>query len=151
MEIPRPTRAHRQLERLVGDWRGQETMHPSQWDPAGGVAEGVSPARLAVSGFAVVVDYEQIRDGEVTFTGHGVYSIDEKTQEVVMHWFDCMSPGPEVFRGKFVGDELILVSKGPMGEFRSTNVYTGEEMHNKMEMSQDGKQWTTLFEGVYRR
>ena len=47
-------------------------MHPSQWDPKGGVAIGRTKSRLALNGFALISDYEQKRDGVVTFTGHGV-------------------------------------------------------------------------------
>ena len=73
MEMPKPAPGHLKLERMAGSWEGEEKMPPSQWDPKGGVATGRSKSRVALSGFALITDYEQERDGIVTFSGHGVW------------------------------------------------------------------------------
>jgi uncharacterized protein YodC (DUF2158 family) len=108
MEMPKPTEHHRKLQRLVGQWRGEETMHPSQWDPSGGTATGRTLGRLALDGFAVISDYEQERGGVVTFKGHGVMTFDQIDGLYVLHWFDCMGTRPEVFKGVFEGEVLSL-------------------------------------------
>ena len=70
MEMPQPSAEHSRLERLAGDWEGEEIMHPSKWAPEGATAVGRLKNRLALNGFALISDYEQERDGVVTFTGH---------------------------------------------------------------------------------
>ena len=40
MNMPNPSPGHLLLEKLAGSWVGEEIMHPSQWDPKGGVALG---------------------------------------------------------------------------------------------------------------
>ena len=152
MEMPQLTAGHRQLERLVGTWQGRETMYPSQWDPQGGTAEGVSRVRTALGGFAAIVDYEQSRYGQVVFSGHGVYTFDSEAGDIVLHWFDCMGSPPEVFRGRFDGDRLTVTSRNPMGFARL--VYDHSEkgvLRSSMQMSPDGESWSTLFDGLYRR
>jgi len=72
MEMPQPTAAHHRLEKLVGRWSGEERIHPSPFDPAGGIAVARAENRLALDGFAVVQDYEQERNGKISFRGHGV-------------------------------------------------------------------------------
>ena len=152
MDMPKLTDGHRMLERLVGTWEGEETMHPSQWDPAGGAAAGRTRSVLGLGGFAVVSDYEQERGGTITFTGHGVYTYDPKQDAYCLHWFDCMGSPPEVFVGGFDGDVLTLSHGGPGMHVRLTSdLSSPDTLRSRMEMSQDGASWKVLFEGVYRR
>lgn len=152
MEMPKPTAEHRRLEKLAGIWQGTETMPPSQWDPKGGKADGTTRARVALGGFAVISDYEQMRDGKRTFEGHGVATWDAKANQVVMHWFDVMNQGVEEFRGTWKGEVLTLMSKSPMGHARLTYDFAkAGVLKSSMEMSQDGKTWAKMFDGSYSR
>src|SRR5262245_33795282 len=152
MEMPKPNEAHKQMSRLAGTWIGEEIMHPSQWDPAGGTATGRIENRIGLDGFALIWDYEQRRGEVVTFRGHSVWTFDARAGEYALYWFDSMGMPPDVFRGKLDGDKLTLVSHGPMGYFRLTYHLVGEgQLRNRMEVSQDGQQWATLFEGSYTR
>jgi Protein of unknown function (DUF1579) len=152
MEMPKPNAEHKQLERLAGIWQGTETMHPSQWDAKGGKADGTTRSRVALSGFAVLTDYEQSRGGKCTFEGHGVYTWDAHEKQVVLHWFDSMGQGAEQFRGAWQGDVLTLASKSPMGHARLTyDLSKPGVMKSAMETSQDGASWTKLFDGSYTR
>ena len=56
MEMPKPTAAHRRLEKLIGRWSGEERIHPSPFDPNGGLAMARLENRPALDGFAVVQD-----------------------------------------------------------------------------------------------
>jgi|GEM_PF-3960233 len=76
MQMPKPTDAHRKLEKLAGSWHGEEQISPSPLDPVGGKAFGRLTNRLALDGFVVLQDYEQERDGVVNFRGHGVFGWD---------------------------------------------------------------------------
>ena len=152
MSMPTPSDGHRLLARLVGQWEGEETMHPSQWDPNGGVATGRNHNRLGLGGFAVLSDYEQERDGVITFTGHGVYTYSPESDEYILHWFDCMGSPPEVFGGRFEGDVLILSHGGPGMHARMTyDLSASGTMKAMMEMSPDGEDWKVLFEATYKK
>lgn len=152
MEMPKPSAGHRRFEMLAGTWEGRETMYPSDWDPQGGTAVGRTRSRLAVGGFALVTDYEQRRDGAVTFAGHGVYTFDPKKGIYTLYWVDSIGSPPEVFEGGFAGDVLTLGHGGPHGDVRLTwNLSDADRMVSKMEMSKDGKTWKALFDAEYQR
>lgn len=152
MEMPKPSPGHLLLEKMAGSWEGEETMHPSQWDPKGGVAVGRNKHSLSLGGFALLVDYEQEREGAVTFAGHGVYTYEPKEDRYTLHWFDCMGSPPEVFIGGFEGDVLTLAHGGPGMHARMTyDLSTSGTMKGMMEMSPDGKNWKVLFEATYKR
>jgi len=152
MGMPKPGPRHLKLEKLAGLWEGEETMHPSQWDPEGSMAKGRTLNRSSLNGFAIISDYEQLRDGVVTFTGHGVYSYDPKKELYRLDWFDCMGSPPEVFTGRFDGEVLILGHGGPGMHARMTSDFSeAGVLYSKMEMSDDGADWTTMFESRYRK
>ena len=152
MDMPKPGPQHKQLEALAGTWKGEEKMYPSEWDPKGGVANATFNTRVVCDGFYVTGDYEQKRDGAVTYQAHMVAGIDPKSSEVVMHWYDSMGMGAEIFRGKFDGQSLTLSCKNSMGQHRVSYDFREKgTLRSKMETSQDGKTWTVLFDGVYRK
>jgi Protein of unknown function (DUF1579) len=152
MDMPRLTDEHRKLEKMTGDWEGKEVMQPSQWDPKGGTATGRTRSRLDLSGFAVISDYEQERDGAVTFSGHSVMTYDPKERCYALHWFDCIGSPPEVFKGNFEGDILTMEHGGPGMHARMTyDLSRAGVMSSRMEMSTDGKDWKVLFNGEYNK
>ena len=154
MEMPQPTDAHRSLARLAGEWSGEERMFPSEWDPEGGVARGRTTARVALAEFAVVTDYEQERDGQITFSGHGVWTVDPRDaeSECVLYWFDSLGMGVETFRGGWQGDVLRVRSRNPMGHARLTyDLSEPGVLRTLMETSRDGERWSPMYEGSYRR
>jgi len=153
--MPKPSPGHSKLQMLVGRWQGEETMHPSQWDPKGGTAIGRMQSRLALGGFALVSDYEQERGGTITFAGHGVFTFDPKSDLYTLHWFDSMGSPPEVFTGRFEGNVLTVAhgaDGGPGMHARLTYDLT-EPGYQKssMEMSADGKEWKRFFDARYER
>ncbi len=108
MNMPRTGEAHRKLQALIGCWSGQEQLHPSPWDPAGGPAQCEVENRLALDGFAVIHDYTQRRDGRVNFQGHGVFRYDANEDVYQLHWFDSLGQAPSTFRGTFEESRLRL-------------------------------------------
>ena len=152
MDMPRPTDHHLKFSRLVGEWEGVEIMQPSQWAPQGSTATGRTNSHLALNGFAVISDYQQERSGLVTFEGHSVLTYDTKEDCCVLHWFDCMGSPPEVFKGAFDGNVLTVAHGGPSMHARLRHDLSGEgQMTSRMEMSLDGSNWQTLFDGSYER
>ncbi len=152
MGMPKPSPGHVRLEKLAGNWEGQETMYPSDWDPKGGVAIGRMKSRVALNGFALIGEYEQERGGAITFTGHSVFTFDAQEEVYTLHWFDCLGTPPEVFTGR-LEDEVFTVSHGGPGmHARLTyDITDAQHLASKMEMSDDGTNWKTLFDGRYLR
>ena len=79
-------------------------------------------------------------------------SFDSKEDIYTLHWFDCMGSPPEVFVGRFDADILSLAHGGPGMHVRTTyDLSDPENLRTRMEMSQDGAAWNTLFDGSYKR
>jgi hypothetical protein len=152
MDMPKPTEAHRQLHKLVGLWNGEERVSPSPWDPKGGPAVGRARNRLALDGFVVVQDYEQERNGKITYQGHGVFSWDAIGQGYVMHWWDSMGMAPSELRGNFESGVLVLTNADSQMHSRATwDLSKPGRYAFRMEVSQDGNQWYPFLEGNYTR
>jgi hypothetical protein len=153
MEMPRPGDAHKKLAAFVGEWMGEETMHPSPWAPGGAKATGKVVNRWILDGFAVVQEYEQWQDGKVSFRGHGVIWFDPGKQEYVMHWWDSMGGTSGEFRGRFDGDVLMLGAPMPQGGHSRTSWDFGKPGAHRfsMDVSPDGQNWSPSMEGAYRR
>ena len=152
MEMPKPTEAHKKLATLVGQWTGQEQMHPSPWDPKGGTATGRSDNRMALDGFALLHDYVQERNGAVSFTGHGVLTFDPQEKCYLMHWWDSMGFPANVFKGGFEGSTLTMTRPEAQGQSRAVwEFQDGKSYRFRMEFSPDGNQWHPFMEGTYAR
>lgn len=152
MEMPKPTDAHKKLQKLIGAWSGEEKLFPSPWDPIGGMATGRVQNRAALDGFAVIQDYSQERGGLTTYLGHGVFGWDAQGQSYTFHWFDSMGMPPNLYRGNFQGAVLSMTHKGPQGHSRAIFDFSKEgKYYFKMEMSQDGNKWMTFMEGNYTK
>lgn len=150
MDMPKPGPGHEKMKVFVGEWRGKETMHPTQWMPEGGVRDAVISNRLALDGFAVVQDYVQSENGKPQFQGHAVIVKHPQADSYQMHWFDAFSPS--LFEGTFDGVKGVFVHKSGMGDNRATfDFFKPGHYRFKMEMSQDGKSWTPMMDGAYAK
>lgn len=143
------TELHRAIARLAGTWEGEERINPSPWDPTGANARAVVRNRVALAGLTVIQEYEQSRDGQVVFTGHGVFHVEGET--IVLRWWDSWSPVPSEFRGGIDGDTLTLLRRDTKGFARSTWRLGPEAYAYTLEVSQDGKEWYGYMEANYRR
>ena len=144
------TDAHRKLNLLVGRWKGPEKCHPSPWDPNGGPALGQVENRLTCSGFAVVQEYRQQRDGHPNFEGHGVFRWDSQEGCYLLHWYDSGGLPASVFRGQFEGHTLAMICDLPEGKLRCRWEVAGNRNKFCMEAG-DGTHWQPLLEGEYSR
>lgn len=153
MEMPKPTAEHQQLAKLAGNWVGEESILPSPWDPKGGKATGRMQARMDLGGFYLIADYQQERNGQENFRGHGVYGWDPRGKCYTLHWFDCsgIEHGAPAL-GSWEGDTLTLQHDlRHLGYSRYVYNVGDGEYRMRIENSPDGKQWTTFLDAVYRR
>lgn len=153
MQMPRPTKEHERLAALAGKWTGEETIHPTPWDPAGGLAEGSTTARVDLDGFGVVQEYVQKRDGVVSYRGHGVLGYDPEEKCYLWHWSDSMGGVPaHVTRGHWRGSELSFQHAGPMGHSRYTYTFHDDgTLGFSIESSQDGRKWSPFITARYAK
>lgn len=150
-EMPKPTAEHKKLEKLVGDWTGEEKMAPSPWD-AGGSGIGHVINTVALDGFNVIQEYEQQRGGKTSFRGHGVFSYDVNARCYVLHWWDSMGMGVNEFRGQFNGDVLSMTFAGVHGHNRCIfDVSKPGRYAFTMDVSPDGQNWKNFMQGGYTK
>ncbi|HUN65296.1 MAG TPA: DUF1579 family protein [Bacteroidota bacterium] len=150
--MPRPTEHHLRLQRIIGDWTGEETIYPSPWDPAGGKACARIVNRGSLDGFAVIQDYEQERNGNINFRGHAIFTWNTHEQCYVMYWFDSMGLPPLVLKGTFIDHILTLSNENPGGMSQAMFDFSKDnEYRYRMDVSQDGARWHTFMEGIYTK
>ena len=148
-EMPIPGLQHRNLAKMVGEWVGEETMHPSAWSPEAKQSTGRISARM-LDGFFVISDYEQKSGDAVTFRGHGVYSWDPANEHYVMYWFDSMGGAGGVATGTFEDNVLTFSNTSPMGHHRYRYTFKDGENTFEMAMSQDGENWQQLMDATFK-
>ena len=154
MEMPKPTAGHEKLSALVGEWVGEEKMHPSPWDPKGGTAEGRMTTRVGLDGLHLISDYNQLRGGKVTFRGHGVYGHDVRSNEPWFYWFDSMGFDPgSAARGEWTGNQLRFLHRNRAGGVsRYTYEFDGPDAFTfSIEMSRDGESFSPWLESRWTR
>ncbi len=151
MDIPGLIEYHHMLARGAGVWSGEEVMAPSSWAPDGTTAVGHTVARMALNGYALISDYRQEQEGEITYEGHSVTTYDPEEECYVMYWFDSLGSRTNVFLGHLEGDKLVMVGVGPDDtQMRNTSDYSEEAVITvKSEVSSDGTAWATVLEGRY--
>jgi len=149
--MPRPATEHEALALLAGEWLGQETIHPSPFDPIGGPAVGHVHNRPALNGFAIVQDYEQERNGAINFRGHGVFRWDADESCYILHWFDSLGQRPVEYRGTMEAGILTLSAPQGDGATRAIFDFSREGRYRyRMEVSPDGEQWFVFTEAEYQ-
>jgi hypothetical protein len=151
--MPKPGPEHHRLAALAGTWEGDDVIHPSPWDPKGARARTTMNGRMALGGLYLITDWQQVKDGQVSFLGHGVYGWDPRGKCFTLHWFD--NTGVE-HGAPFFGswDDGALTLDHEMAQFgRSRHVYELKDgtLGLLLQMSPDGKAWNTFLEGSYRR
>jgi Protein of unknown function (DUF1579) len=150
---PEPTPTHRRLADLVGAWSGKESLAASPWSP-GGTADGRHVFSASCGGMAVVQDYVEHRDGDVSLTGHGVLTVDPETDDVLWYWFDAIGfPPAAPARGAFAADgRLTLEKTTPRGTQRATFALAGDTLDHQLAVRlRDATEFSTVLTARYAR
>lgn len=152
MDMPKPGPEHAALNVFAGTWTGSERMPPSQWAPVESTADGRIVNKAALGGFSIVQDYVQSSGKDVRYQGHGVFTFDPKSHQYKLYWFDSMGSPVNEFTGERNGNIWTFLCQQAMGHTRSTWEFTGTDRYrHTMEVSPDGKSWSTFMEGAYRK
>ena len=151
-DLPQPGPAHERLLHFVGRWSGTEHMAPTQWGP-GGTATGRTLCRRALDGLALIQEYEQEKDGQIVFRGHGVMLVEADTQNVLWWWFDSFGfPPGDPARGRWDGDVLLFEKATPMGDARYRYEFAGDRYRFTIENRFPGQaDYAEFMHGDYSR
>jgi hypothetical protein len=126
------------FEQVAGTWRGVEQLSPSPWSP-GGEAEGRHTFSTAIGGRNLLQDYAETRAGEESLSGHGVFTVDPESGEVLWFWFDSFGfPPLDPARGAVAGDTLTLEKTTVRGSQRTTFARDGDELAHRIEYRAPG-------------
>lgn len=129
-----PTELHDSLRPLEGDWTGEGEVYPNPWGPSG-PTQCAWKFRMAHSGFHMIHDYREVRDGSFRFEAHGVISVDPSTESIVWFLFDDYGfPPVDPARGGWKDGCLELVKSTPRGVGRT-----------QLELSEQGLVYTVDF------
>ncbi len=150
MEKPIPSQEHEQLQAFVGEWQGEEEWHPSPIHPEGSKALARVSAHRALDGFALIQDYQHIKDDAVIFQGHSIVRWDKEKSLYFLYHFDSNGGEAHVYKGSFQNGVYTLIGKGVSGMARNilepgTQGYT---LH--YDITPDGEHWTPLLTCRYR-
>ena len=152
LDAPSPLEEHRKLSVFAGEWDGEETVFPSRWTP-GGAARSRVVARVALNGFYLIQDTQQMRDGKESFASHGVFTYDREDRTYKLFWHDSLGyypPSPA--SGGWAAKSLILVRGSLRGNARHVYEVVDDNTYNmKIQFSPDAEGWNDVLTGVYRR
>ena len=153
MQMQKPTKFHAKLEAFTGKWTGEETMHPTPWEPSGGQAKGDMKVRSDLEGQGIIQDYVQKRGGKVSYRGHGIMGYDPQEKCYVWHWSDSMSGVPcTATRGEWRGNKLVFQNASPDGHQRYTYTFHKDgTLGFSIESSGDGSEWQTFLTARYQK
>ena len=140
------------LNRLAGEWAGEETIATTRWGE-GGPARGRFSARLDLSGRVLLMDYREERNGQPALQAHAVFTAGPGDDEYALYWFDSygfvpVQPAP----GHWDGERLVFLRSSPRGHTRHTYTFRNDACELVLESSFDGGvHWEPVMHGSYRR
>jgi hypothetical protein len=152
LAAPSPLEEHRRLAVFAGEWRGEEVVYPSRWNE-GGPASSHVVARMALNGFYLIQDSQQMRDGQESFASHGVFTYDRDDRHYKLFWHDSLgyyAPAPA--SGGWTGKVLTLVRGSLRGNARHVyEVVDDNSFTMKIQFSPDAEGWNDVLTGIYKR
>lgn len=144
------------LQRLAGEWIGQESLAPSKWDE-GGVTVGTVQSRLTMNGRVLIQDYSAQRRGKPWLQAHAVFTapaVDDPAGHYGLFWFDSLGFVPtQVAAGTWNGQTLSFLRSSPRGHTRQEYRFVNDQLYClKLESSFDGgASWQLVMDGAYQR
>ena len=152
LAAPSPLPEHQRLAVVAGEWSGEEMVYPSRWN-AGGPAASRVVARVELSGFYLIQDTRQTRDGKESFATHGLFTYDRDDRLYKLFLHDSLGyypPAPA--SGSWGGKVLTLVRGSLRGNARHVYEIIDDNSYSmKIQFSPDAEGWSDVLTGVYKR
>ena len=146
----KPGAEHKNLERFVGTWKMDTKLAPGPFGP-GGPMTGTETCRMHEGGFHLVCD--STGSGAMgNIKGHMILAWDRYTKTYRYMSISNMAD-PEIASGTFKGNTWTFTSQVDAAGKKLSMLFTIVEksatVHEiKMDVSEDGKNWTTLMTGT---
>lgn len=137
------------LQKLEGVWTGAEQVHAE-----GGKYEATGrwEFRTLFDGRFLLADYVQTAPDKPTSVGHAVFRKDDGTDKLTVTWFRSPVATPtQQSDGVADGDRLIFLENVDKIQTRTTYAIALNRLTVITESSTNGAEWTTIFDGNYRR
>ena len=155
MQIPKPTEAHRSLEKLEGQWMGEEIYDRSPLEPAGARCMVTFDFRRDMGGFYLIGEYAEKPTSERPqgLRGHMVIGFSPKEKTYTLHWFDNFGNPPAApAKGTWKGDTITFENHGEGHHGRTIFEVAGDAgLVFRVEMSADGTKWSRTLEAKLKR
>lgn len=137
------------LQKLEGVWIGTERV---VGDGERFEATGRWSFHTIFDGRFLIADYIQTAHDRPVSVGHGVFRKDERTEKLTVTWFRSpAATSTQQSDGVADGDRLIFVEHDGKSSKRTTYALALNRLSIITETSPDGSEWTSVFEGAYRR
>jgi hypothetical protein len=151
-----PGEEHKQLRRLVGDWKIEtKSFYPDPEKPT--TSEGSATFRMLLGGRYLQQRFEGTFEGQ-EFRGMGLSGYDNAKKKYVGAWIDTMGTGIMATEGTYDEKKHELVETGvsstPMGEqkFKMVSQYQSNDKFTfTMYMVDPNGQETKMMEMTYTR
>ncbi len=128
MKRPEPGPERARLSILVGNFTTETRILPSPMMKKGATGTGTSVISWGLDSMFLSVDEQSINPILGNYKGHGMLGYDLQEKQYVLSMFNNFGDHPQ-YRGSFVGDTLVLVTKVPM---------PGRSFDQKLEWFRDG-------------
>jgi hypothetical protein len=138
-----------ELQKLEGVWTGTERVG-AQGDSY--EATGRWEFHTVFDGRFLLCDYIQNAPDKPTSIAHGVFRRDDRNGSLMVTWFRSPAATPtQQSDGTAEGDKLIFLEQIDKVSTRTTYSVALNRLTVITERSVSGDEWTTIFEGSYRR
>ncbi|MBA3787895.1 MAG: DUF1579 family protein [Actinobacteria bacterium] len=139
-----------ELQKLEGVWTGTESIETDSKERY--EATGRWEFHTVFDGRFLLCDYIQNAPDRPTSIGHGVFRQDDRTGSLTVTWFRSPSATPtQQSDGVAEGDKLIFIEKIDKVTTRTTYSVALNRLTVITERAGGEDEWTTIFEGSYRR
>lgn len=138
-----------ELQKLEGVWTGTERVGGAkdQYE-----ATGRWEFHTVFDGRFLLCDYIQTAPDRPTSVGHGVFRRDDKSGSLMVTWFRSPEPSAtQMSDGVADGDKLIFLENVNKEVTRTTYSVALNRLTVITERAISDTDWTTIFEGSYRR
>ena len=110
---PTPNTERARLKFLAGSYTTETKIPASPMAPKGATGKGTSVMSWTLDSMFLLIEEQSMNSLFGQYKGHGLLGYDAPTGQFVLSMFNNFGDHP-FYKGNFVGDTLILITKVPM-------------------------------------